>query len=101
MHRRDDAGAFPHRQKLRQAAGRIVQKPGVLGNGDRARRHWQYPDPVEYVLIHTFRSWPAVSPVTIEKKGKRLAPVIIHRTDGDVTAVDIRQLLKFILILFC
>ncbi len=32
---------------------------------------------------------------------KRLAPGIIHRTDGDVTAIYIHPLLKFIFNLFC
>ena len=42
--------------------------------------------------IHSVRSWPAVSPVTIAAAGKRLAPVIIHRATGDVEGVGIRQL---------
>jgi len=58
---------------------RIVQKPVATGNGDRSRRHWQYPDPFsKLVLIHPFRSWSAVSTVAIAATGKRLAPVIIH-----------------------
>jgi len=38
--------------------------------------------------------------VTIAETGKRLAPVIIYRTTGDVTAINIRQPLKFSFIIF-
>ena len=38
-------------------------------------------------------------PVTIAETGKRLVPGIMHLVNSDATAINIRQLLKFILIL--
>jgi hypothetical protein len=45
-------------------------------------------------LIHPFRSWSAVSLVTIAAAGKQSALGIMHRATGDVMVVGIHELKK-------
>ncbi|MEI8247949.1 MAG: hypothetical protein WCI51_19075 [Lentisphaerota bacterium] len=75
---RQAIGALSLRQKVRQTVGRSVHKPVVLGNGELARRYWQYPDPFsELVLIHYIPQLVSRIPVTIAETGKLLTPVIV------------------------
>lgn len=60
-------GAFPHHPKSCQVAGRIVQKPVVLKNGDCFRCHWQYPDSFSELVLIPVPQLVSHIPVTIAK----------------------------------